>query len=97
MKVQREAAEVLDDIDALLVELRAITISKATSTGASHANVPNPRRIKPFQIGDRVVLLSRKHQCKKATIVSQKTEDFWNIVLNDGTEAYRKHTTLRHL
>jgi len=99
MRRQREATEVLDDIEALLVELRAINLAsnQGTTEQPLAGNIPNPRRAKPFVIGDRVVVLSRKHQHKTATIIGQKTEDFWNIILDDGTEVYRKFTSLRHL
>ena len=98
MKVQRGVTEVLDDLEILLAELRELNVrSPKSSSPPPECDLPNPRRFRPFNVGDRVVILSRKHQNKKATVTGQKTEDFWNVVLDDGTKIYRKYTTLRHL
>jgi len=96
MKIQRGTAKVLDDIKALVAEFRWVTskTTQAVPCAAVRPSIPNPRRIKPFKVGDLVVLLSQKHQHKKVTVIGQKTEDFLNVVLDNSNKTYRK---LRHL
>ena len=83
MKLDR-AAKILDQINNLVAELREITLKEAKS------DFKYPQ----FSRGDQVLILSRELHHKEATVDRVRGEQMWHIVLDDGTEAARKYSSL---
>ena len=86
---EERAAEILNEIDDLIAELREITLSNVTGKPAS--------RYPQFSPGERVIIMSPKLYKREATILRIKGEQMWHIELDDGTTATRKFSSLRRL
>jgi len=83
----KRAAEILEEIDELIAELREITLKEA-KIGSKYPQ---------FSRGDRVLILSRALYHRETTIDRVKGEQMWHIVLDDGTRTSRKYSSLRKL
>ena len=86
-----KAEQLIDELEALIKRFRELQAKPKAK--------PNPWARRPkfpqFAKGDRVIILSPDHYNKKATVLRIRGEQQWWVRLDDGTEFYRKYSSLK--